>query len=218
MKTGQHSPRSKRKKPKTKKTHKKLNLQRESTPIAELKAATADNSLSRHHNKTDSTIGTAAENPAVDIGPKYERDKTNIARVPSAVGKAQPVKQISERKRLMTTCFTVLKYTSACPFRHHKSWFQCFYCLQEFMEINVLRLHTSETHPLLEEELRKLKRFPRSLQIDISELRCLECSLALGSVESMREHFSQRHGEVIYNECIADYKVFIFLHYREIVD
>ncbi|CAG5057418.1 unnamed protein product [Parnassius apollo] len=119
----------------------------------------------------------------------------------------KPVKLVSERKRVILTCGTVLRDTTACPFRHHKSWFQCFFCLQDFMEINPLRDHTLSVHADVDEELKKMKRYPRSLQIEISNLQCRHCNLTLADVNAMRCHFVDVHNKVIYNECIADYKV-----------
>ncbi|GBP42780.1 Zinc finger protein 559 [Eumeta japonica] len=117
------------------------------------------------------------------------------------------VKQLSERKKIITTCSIVLKDTNACPFRHYKSWFQCFFCTEEFMEISLLKTHNSSNHRDVESELKKLKRYPRSLQIDISILKCLICSEELKNVQNMKEHLELNHKKIIYNECIADYKV-----------
>ncbi|KAJ0170002.1 hypothetical protein K1T71_014608 [Dendrolimus kikuchii] len=122
------------------------------------------------------------------------------------IGPPQP-KQLSERKRIIITCETILKDTTACPFRHHKSWFQCFFCAQDFMEINTLREHTLTTHQNINEEIKNIKRFPRSLQIEISNLKCRQCDLALTDVNSLRGHFVDVHRKIIYKECIADFKV-----------
>ncbi|CAH0698499.1 unnamed protein product [Spodoptera exigua] len=100
-------------------------------------------------------------------------------------------KQISERKRVMLTCDIVLRGTNACPFRHHKSWFQCFFCQQDFMEINLLRDHMLQTHADIDVEIKKIKRYPRSLQIEISNLffffffffRCWQLSLQYNVVD-----------------------------------
>ncbi|XP_045530597.1 zinc finger protein 699-like [Pieris brassicae] len=116
-------------------------------------------------------------------------------------------KQLSERKRIILTCEIVLKETTACPFRHLKSWFRCFFCLKDFMELNLLREHTNETHTNIDNELKMIKRFPRSLQIDTSNLECRKCHLNLTDVDSMRRHLSDVHNKVIYSEFIADYKV-----------
>lgn len=117
------------------------------------------------------------------------------------------VKQLSERKRVILTCSIVLKDTNACPFRHRKSWFQCFFCTEEYMEISLLRSHMSAKHNDIENELTHLKRYPRSLQIDISSLKCVHCLVNLNNVDDMRCHFIEKHQLTIYNECIADYKV-----------
>ncbi|CAH2987567.1 unnamed protein product [Chilo suppressalis] len=117
------------------------------------------------------------------------------------------VKRVSERKRGMLTCHTVLRETTACPFRHHKSWFQCFFCSQDFVEMNQLRDHTLRAHSDVDSELKKLKRYPRSLQIEISNLECRNCHLNLTDVNEMRRHLGEIHNKVIYSECIADFKL-----------
>lgn len=118
-----------------------------------------------------------------------------------------PLKQLSHRKRVMQTANTVLKCTTACPFRHHKSWFQCFFCLKEFMDIHTLRTHTRDCHLDMETEIKRLKRYPNSLQLEISYLKCRLCDLSLNGVTQMKEHFQSEHNKLIYNECIADYKI-----------
>ncbi|XP_045540833.1 zinc finger protein 568 [Papilio machaon] len=116
-------------------------------------------------------------------------------------------KKISERKRIILTCGIILKDTTACPFRHHKSWFQCFFCLQDFMDINTLKKHTFDNHKDIDMELKKIKCFPRSLQIDISKLQCRHCCLTLTDVNSMRRHLVEVHNKFIYTEYVVDYKV-----------
>lgn len=105
------------------------------------------------------------------------------------------------------TCSNVLKETTACLFRHHKSWFQCFFCSQDFIEIKALRDHNLQSHINIEEELKKIKRYPRSLQIDISNLECRNCHLSLKDIDTMKNHLLEKHDKMIYKECIADYKV-----------
>lgn len=75
------------------------------------------------------------------------------------------------------------------------------------MEINLLRTHTLENHINIDEELKLMKRYPRSLQIDISDLKCRHCDVSLTDVNAMRRHFESVHNKRIYNEFIADYKV-----------
>ncbi|KAG6459153.1 hypothetical protein O3G_MSEX011244 [Manduca sexta] len=139
---------------------------------------------------------------AKDLGHRTENKTEGILHTPQ-----NGVKQVSERRRLMVTCEAVLRGSTACPFRHHRSWFQCFYCTQDFMDITQLRQHTAATHADLDDELKKIKRFPRSLQIEITNLQCRHCGINLTDVESMRRHFVEAHEKIIYNECIADYKV-----------
>ncbi|XP_034838079.1 zinc finger protein 502-like [Maniola hyperantus] len=116
-------------------------------------------------------------------------------------------KQVSERKRIILTCSIVLIETTACPFRHHKSWFRCFFCTQDFMDINSLKSHYTQSHLDVEAELKKMKRYPRSLQIEISNLECRHCGTNLTDVDKMIQHFFENHDKTVYKECIADYKV-----------
>ncbi|XP_013139269.1 PREDICTED: zinc finger protein 62 homolog isoform X2 [Papilio polytes] len=146
-------------------------------------------------------IKTPCQEKSVTPG-KAEKDIKN-----DIIGVHKVRNRISERKRVILTCSIVLKDTTACPFRHHKSWFQCFFCLQDFMDINTLKKHTSNNHKDIDTELNKLKSYPRSLQIDISNLKCRHCCLTLTDVNTMRRHLVEVHNKIIYTECIADYKV-----------
>ncbi|XP_063371508.1 zinc finger protein 614-like isoform X2 [Cydia amplana] len=143
----------------------------------------------------------------MDLGCEETDDKTDNPIAGHQPVKINAIKQISERRRVMLTCGAVLRDTTACPFRHHKSWFQCFFCHENFIQLNLLRAHTNETHSDIEGELKKIKRYPRSLQIEISNLECRHCNLNLTDVENMRRHLCDVHNKVIYRECIADYKV-----------
>lgn len=117
------------------------------------------------------------------------------------------VKQLSDRKKIIVTCNIVIKNTTACPFRHHKSWFQCFFCFEEYVDINLLRTHMTDTHSDLEEEFKNLKRYPTSLQIDITNLQCKPCSKVLENVNDMKMHLASVHNKTVFKECIADYKL-----------
>ncbi|KAJ8705685.1 hypothetical protein PYW08_012731 [Mythimna loreyi] len=172
------------------------------TPIAELSKknvpkegrSKVENELTDNFLEDNTECRINLETSVVETGFQHTRAQNGV-------------KQVSERKRVMLTCDTVLRDTTACPFRHHKSWFQCFFCPQEFMEINLLRNHMLKTHADIDVEIKKIKRYPRSLQIEISNLECRQCNLNLTDVVSMCRHFFEVHKKVIYNECIADYKV-----------
>ncbi|XP_028168163.1 zinc finger protein 286A-like isoform X2 [Ostrinia furnacalis] len=154
-------------------------------------------------NMIDKNEPSCDDNKAV-IG-NVKDEIPNVERPPHTG--ANGAKHLSDRKRVMLTCDVVLRHTTACPFRHHKSWFQCFFCSQGFMEMNLLRNHTLQDHSNVDSEIKKIKRYPRSLQIDISNLECRNCHSPMTDVNEMRRHLSDAHSKVIYNECIADYKV-----------
>ncbi|XP_047039465.1 zinc finger protein 37 homolog [Helicoverpa zea] len=187
---------------KTKRKRKKMILKEDmdsDTPIAEFSKKNVPKEVV--YKNENEIAGSLLEEASKDL---------NTAVVEIGFRHTRPqnlVKQVSERKRVILTCDTVLRDTTACPFRHHKSWFQCFFCQQDFMEINLLREHMLKTHADIDVEIKKIKRYPRSLQIEISNLECRQCHLNLTDVVSMCRHFVEVHKKVIYNECIADYKV-----------
>ncbi|XP_047542245.1 zinc finger protein ZFP2-like [Vanessa atalanta] len=172
------------------------------TPIAKIKHALCENGFVN----SDSEFYDNCELKD-NILKQYEDRVDNLNTERDAGKMIKNIKQVSERKRVILTCGTVLRETTACPFRHHKSWFQCFFCSQDFMEIDSLRSHNLQFHTDIETELKKIKRYPRSLQIDISNLECRNCQLNLTDVETMKRHFVEKHNKLIYKECIADYKV-----------
>ncbi|XP_061725862.1 zinc finger protein 708-like isoform X2 [Cydia pomonella] len=164
-------------------------------------------SKSRDIDTNNSDINNDDNMGHIALGCEETDDKTDNHIAGHQPVKINAIKQISERRRVILTCGAVLRDTTACPFRHHKSWFQCFFCHENFIQLNLLRTHTNETHSDIEGELKKIKRYPRSLQIEISNLECRHCNLNLTDVENMRRHLCDVHNKVIYRECIADYKV-----------
>lgn len=107
---------------------------------------------------------------------------------------------------MLITCSNVLRYTTACPFRHYKSWFRCFFCTEDFMEIRPLREHVLNSHSDVETELQRMKRYPRSLQLDITDLECTRCGSKMADIGAAKEHLEAHKAEV-FAECIADYKL-----------
>ncbi|KAL4711353.1 hypothetical protein ACJJTC_019194 [Scirpophaga incertulas] len=157
---------------------------------------------------SDTPIALLLKNRFSPIIYKCEEDNMNGNTEGNAdIHIASPKKNVSERKKGIVTCHTVLKETTACPFRHHKSWFRCFFCPKDFVEINQLRDHTFRTHTDLDSELKKIKRYPRSLQIEISNLECRNCHIDLMDVSEMCRHLCETHNMIVYSECIADFKL-----------
>ncbi|XP_023945377.2 zinc finger protein 91 [Bicyclus anynana] len=164
------------------------------TPVARWKNTVLEECVNKVPQDRENRLKVCANKVEISIKDQTGKHKKNI-------------KQISERKRIILTCSIVLLETTACPFRHHKSWFRCFFCTDNFMEINLLKNHYSKSHTDFEAEIKKIKRYPRSLQIEISNLECRHCCTLLTDVDKMAEHFVQEHNKVMYKECIADYKV-----------
>ncbi|CAH2235718.1 jg21335, partial [Pararge aegeria aegeria] len=188
----------------------KKNLkERDKINLEEKKPRRKDNNMTAYDS--DTPIATLSSSSMVedDVDKKQEVKENSLKMNEdhSAVKLKNNTKQVSERRRVILTCGIVLVETTACPFRHHKSWFRCFFCTEDFMDIDLLRSHYTQSHLDVEAEIKKIKRYPRSLQIEISNVECRHCHTILTDVEQMARHFVEKHDKIIYKECIADYKV-----------
>ena len=88
-----------------------------------------------------------------------------------------------------------LLYTTVRPFRFMGSSFKCFFCLEYYSEISQLLEHTS-THDLLDEDIILDKYIPkgkRTLQVDISKLKCRLCDQGFVNLDKIRDHLKSAH-------------------------
>ncbi|CAH0730161.1 unnamed protein product, partial [Brenthis ino] len=98
---------------------------------------------------------------------------------------------ILERKNAAT----FLQYTTVRPFIFMGSSFKCFYCLQYYWDLANLMEHTS-THDvpnrdaILDKYVHKGKR---TVQVDISQLKCRLCNQKFPNLEKIREHLKMEH-------------------------
>lgn len=104
---------------------------------------------------------------------------------------------MSERKNAAA----IIENSTVRPFIFMGHTFKCFYCLQYFGEIAKLLEHTS-THPVLDRETlleKYITKNKRSLQVDISELKCRICKDYLEEIDDVKDHLSQRHDVKFYH-------------------
>ncbi|XP_045781386.1 zinc finger protein 93-like [Maniola jurtina] len=90
---------------------------------------------------------------------------------------------------------TFIQCTTVTPFVFMGWSFKCFYCAQYFSEIPCLLDHTSN-HEILERDLileKYVSRGKRTLQVDISKLKCRLCDLPHPNLEAIRAHLINIH-------------------------
>lgn len=91
---------------------------------------------------------------------------------------------------------TFIQHTTVRPFIFMGSSFKCFFCLQYYSEIPTLLEHTS-AHTT-ENEASILKKYlpkgKRTLQADISDLKCRMCNGKFSNLDTIKEHLQLHHG------------------------
>ncbi|XP_052757211.1 oocyte zinc finger protein XlCOF20-like [Galleria mellonella] len=93
-----------------------------------------------------------------------------------------------------------IQYTTVRPFTYlsFPLRFKCFYCDEEYPELNTLLQH-SDNHitPERSEIMRThLKKGKRTLKVDISELKCRLCNVPFSDLNDIRIHLTDEHGKV----------------------
>lgn len=99
---------------------------------------------------------------------------------------------VSERKNAAT----FLLYTTVRPFIFMGSSFKCFFCTEYYSEIASLLEHTC-THNIDNEDSILEKYVPkgkRTLQVDISDLKCRICMETYSDLDAIRNHLNSEHG------------------------
>ncbi|CAH2100707.1 unnamed protein product [Euphydryas editha] len=85
--------------------------------------------------------------------------------------------------------------TTVRPFTFMGSSFKCFFCMQYHSEIGNLLEHTS-SHEIGDETLVLEKYIPkgkRTLQVDISKLKCRLCDQLYPNLDTIRNHLKTEH-------------------------
>nr|XP_034837895.1 zinc finger protein OZF-like [Maniola hyperantus] len=90
---------------------------------------------------------------------------------------------------------TFIQFTTVTPFVFMGWSFKCFYCAQYFSDIPKLLDHTSN-HEILDRDQildKHVSRGKRTLQVDISRLKCRLCDRAYPNLEAIRGHLISEH-------------------------
>ncbi|XP_022818919.1 zinc finger and SCAN domain-containing protein 12-like isoform X9 [Spodoptera litura] len=100
---------------------------------------------------------------------------------------------LSERQNAST----LLENTTATPFVYCRYYFKCFYCREQYSEINTLLAHTlthtvPENSVILKEYLPKGKR---TVKVDISKLKCRICDISFKDLDEIRKHLKTDHSK-----------------------
>ncbi|XP_063371231.1 zinc finger protein 615-like isoform X12 [Cydia amplana] len=89
-----------------------------------------------------------------------------------------------------------IMYTTVRPFIFMGSSFKCFYCMEYLSELPALLDHTS-AHEITENFKVILEKYvhkgKRTLQVDISNLRCRLCNQRYPNLDAIREHLKAEH-------------------------
>ncbi|XP_052745566.1 zinc finger protein 91 isoform X15 [Bicyclus anynana] len=90
---------------------------------------------------------------------------------------------------------TFIQYTTVIPFVFMGWSFKCFYCAKYFSDVPSLLDHTSK-HDVLNRDLileKYISRGKRTLQVDISKLKCRLCDKVCPNLEDIRSHLIHDH-------------------------
>ncbi|XP_047542217.1 oocyte zinc finger protein XlCOF6-like isoform X8 [Vanessa atalanta] len=135
---------------------------------------------------------------------KKAKTKKDIAT--SSKEKPEPRKKKGDRSRFETSIWqmtvpernnaaVLLIYTTVRPFIFMGSCFKCLFCMQYYSEIAALLEHTS-THEIRDKSIvleKYISKGKRTLQVDISQLKCRLCNQAYPNLDAIRDHLKIEH-------------------------
>lgn len=95
-----------------------------------------------------------------------------------------------------------IMFTTVRPFIFMGSSFKCFYCMEYHSELPALLHHTS-AHEIKENLKVILEKYvhkgKRTLQVDISNLKCKLCNQTYRNLDTVREHLKLDHKKEFFN-------------------
>lgn len=114
---------------------------------------------------------------------------------------------VSERRNAAT----FIKHTTVRPFTFMGHSFKCFYCVEYFSDMSQLMEHT-EQHLIHDYNVILAKYIPkgkRTLQVDISNLKCRLCDEINVNLNESRLHLEKEHGVAFCNSTngMTEYKM-----------
>lgn len=127
----------------------------------------------------------------IEIKEEIEFNTENLL-VTSHFTKEAKARRAAFRKNIMT----IMKFSTAYPFKYRKGTYLCFFCKSTFIEPEKLRHHTRTQHT---GDLHlKLKKYD-PLKMDFASATCTLCGFDVSNYATLQNHFAE-HGRVIDNE------------------
>ncbi|XP_068625799.1 zinc finger protein 26-like isoform X1 [Battus philenor] len=128
---------------------------------------------------------------------KPEKKKKGSAKELDGIKKEHKPKRLFERSVNLKTqrqnAVTVLKYSTAFPFKTRFNRIICSYCHDEFETMAALRDHIRTAHSNADHNSVFYKVLD-DLKIDITQFKCTLCSQDMADVETFMSHISKEHG------------------------
>nr|XP_053623422.1 zinc finger protein 846-like isoform X12 [Plodia interpunctella] len=130
---------------------------------------------------------------------KKAKTKIEAAKAKPSSSKAKPEKKKKELMDILPpnaarrNAWIIVAHTTAYPFKLPECSLVCVYCRDEFDEGHLFRKHMEDEHP--EVRLRvAFSHIPEGyIKVDVTDLKCRECSRNFDDVESAAEHLYKHH-------------------------
>lgn len=107
---------------------------------------------------------------------------------------------------------SVIKMSTAIPFKFFKNRFRCFYCSKDFTDFDNLKDHNVSDHPNFSEHCKAMKMIKGrdvNVKIDISNLTCKLCFESALELNDLINHLILNH-EINYDKsvhCLQSYRI-----------
>ncbi|XP_048003229.1 oocyte zinc finger protein XlCOF6-like isoform X21 [Leguminivora glycinivorella] len=129
-----------------------------------------------------------------------KKAKTKKETPKATVSKPKPEKKKKEKNGSTSVLATrknawiILKHSTVYPFKYNEGCLQCFVCHQRIDDPHELRTHMDTSHSDSEKSKSIVFYKLRCLRVDITNLRCKECTGNFDSVEDLASHLNTKHG------------------------
>lgn len=93
----------------------------------------------------------------------------------------------------------IISNSTVCVFQWNRSWYRCYICKENFINIDELRLHT-EIHTLKELDEKIIRQQNRMVKVDITQLFCKLCEKQLNNLIELRHHLKNHNIQFYLND------------------
>ncbi|XP_022119470.2 zinc finger protein 808 isoform X13 [Pieris rapae] len=169
---------------------------------------------------TDLIDNAKAEKRKSTTKAKAAPKKAKVKEAKPSVSKAKPEKKkkdFPERTKpidrrgvaplLRENSLKLLANSTMVIFQWNKSRYRCFCCKEPFLNISQLRTHTDK-HTIQEIEKNIISQQNKLIKVDISVLKCKQCSKALEDLNALCCHLKENHGfATLKNNLLVPFKI-----------